>query len=51
MTAPTLPGMWDDILTMFNAFIAWDAIRGPIVIIMGLFLAGVALMMVNKVAH
>ena len=48
MTAPTLPSLWTDILSFMNAFVQWDAIKGPMEVVIGLFLAGVAFRTLSK---
>ena len=51
MTAPTLPSLWSDVLTQLNAFLAWDVVKGTLVLTLGLFLGAMALRQVNKSTH
>jgi hypothetical protein len=51
MTTPTLPSLWGDVLTQLNAFLAWDVVKGTLVLTLGLFLGAMALRQVNKSTH
>lgn len=51
MTLPTLPNMWPDTLAMFNTFLSWDIVKGALVVLVGMPLAGVALRQLEKALH
>lgn len=51
MAVPTLPTLWADVLTQVNAFLAWDVVKGVIVLTSGLYLGSLAMRMIGRALH
>ncbi len=51
MTPPTFPSLWSDVLTQLNAFLAWDLVKGFLVITFAILLGAATVAMVTRVAH
>jgi hypothetical protein len=48
MAAPTLPSLWADVLIMLNTFLAWDVVKGFIVLSLGMSFGSLALRMLGR---
>lgn len=51
MALPTLPAMWTDVLAQLNAFLAWDIVRGVMVLSTGLYLGALAMRLLGRALH
>lgn len=51
MGTPTLPSLWTDVLGQTNAFLAWDVVKGVLVLTSGLYLGSLAMRMIGRALH